>query len=47
MSDEDLFIVLSVAAVCGGHGYRAIEVARAVLEKLKNELKAREKCGMK
>jgi len=39
MSDEDLFIVLTIAAVCGGHAYHATEVARVVLGKIKNELK--------
>lgn len=38
MSDEDLFIVLAIAAVCGGHSYHATEVARVVLGKIKDEL---------
>lgn len=39
MSDEDLFILLTVAAVCGGHSYHATEVARIVMENLKKMLK--------
>lgn len=38
MSDEDLFIVLSIAAVCGGHSYTAVEVAQIVMAKIKTEL---------
>lgn len=38
MSDEDLFIILTIAAVCGGHSYHATEVARIVFGKIKDEL---------
>lgn len=39
MSDDDLFTLLVLAAVCGGNAYNAVEVARVVMENLKKELK--------
>lgn len=38
MSDEDLFVALCLAAVCGGHNYAAVEVAQVVMVKIKTEL---------
>lgn len=39
MSDDNLFALLVLAAVCGGNAYNAVDVARAVMENLKKELK--------